>query len=110
LKFEFERYLAVYRGNRGSYPYRSRAVKIRRSVKKTLVVGTRSISNRGGAGRSLSALHPHGDRPVSSELPSLRVLAVAARERSLRTHARQWSPENERAEVTALFAKKKGAL
>jgi hypothetical protein len=34
LKFEFERYLAVYRGNRGSYPYRSRAVKIRRSVKK----------------------------------------------------------------------------
>jgi hypothetical protein len=27
LKFEFERYLAVYRGNRGSYRYRCRAVK-----------------------------------------------------------------------------------
>jgi hypothetical protein len=39
LKFEFERYLAVYRGNRGSYPYRPLAVKIRRSVKKTLIGG-----------------------------------------------------------------------
>jgi hypothetical protein len=40
LKFEFERYLAVYGG---SYRYRSLAVKIQRSVEKTLGHIARSL-------------------------------------------------------------------
>jgi hypothetical protein len=55
LKFEFERYLAVYRGNRGCYRYRWRAVKTYRSVKKTLMKAAQRLNSADRANFDLAS-------------------------------------------------------